>query len=74
MKDNVGDVIGEILMWLLSSAIIALLIGLIVMWLWNWLMPDLFALDKITYIQGWGLSALCSMLFKTRATANTTKE
>jgi len=27
-------------------------------------MPDIFGLGTITYIQGWGLSVLCGMLFK----------
>jgi len=29
-----------------------------VMWLWNWLCPDLFGLPAITFWQAWGLSAL----------------
>ena len=38
--------------------------GFIVMLLWNWLMPDIFGLKKITYWQAWGLLVLCSILFK----------
>jgi hypothetical protein len=33
------------------------------MWLWNWLMPDLFGLQQITIWQALGLSVLCSLLF-----------
>ena len=40
------------------------LFGLIVMWLWNWLMPDIFGLPQITYWQGWGLLLLSCILFK----------
>jgi hypothetical protein len=40
------------------------LFGLIVMLLWNWLMPDIFGLKRLTYWQAWGLLILCSILFK----------
>jgi hypothetical protein len=38
--------------------------GLVVMLLWNWLMPDLFELRSIDYWQALGLLALCTILFK----------
>lgn len=41
-----------------------------VLLLWNWLMPSIFGLAKISLVQAWGLSALCSILFK----GNTTYE
>ena len=31
-------------------------------WLWNWLMPMLFGLPKITAWQALGLSLLCNLL------------
>jgi hypothetical protein len=40
------------------------LCGLIVMLLWNWLMPDIFGLKRLTYWQAWGLLILCHILFK----------
>jgi hypothetical protein len=40
------------------------LCGWVVMLLWNWLMPDLFALKPVTYWQAWGLLVLCHILFK----------
>jgi len=40
------------------------LCGLIVMLLWNWLMPDIFGLKRLTYWQAWGLLILCTILFK----------
>ena len=43
---------------------LAFLFGLFVMWLWNWLMPDLFGLGPISYWQGWGLVLLANLLFK----------
>ena len=40
------------------------LFGWVVMLLWNWLMPELFGLKRVSYWQAWGLLALCSILFK----------
>jgi hypothetical protein len=35
-----------------------------IMWLWNWLMPDIFNLPEITVLQAWGLSFLSGLLIK----------
>lgn len=43
--------------------IIAGVIGLAVKLLWNWLMPELFGLNKITYWQGAGILVLSRILF-----------
>jgi len=42
----------------------AFLTGWIVMLLWNWLMPMLFGLKTITYLEGWGIACLSGLLFK----------
>jgi len=42
-----------------------LLVSLPVMLLWDWLMPTLFHLTTITWMQAWGLMILCALLFKT---------
>jgi hypothetical protein len=42
----------------------ALLFGFIVMWLWNWLMPEIFGLTAISFWQAWGLVVLAHILFK----------
>lgn len=44
--------------------IAGLLFSLPVMWLWNWLMPVLFGLKSITWLQAFGLNVLCGLLFK----------
>lgn len=46
----IGIVIGGIALLLLATFAI--------MWLWNWLMPELFGLTTITYWQGLGIAAL----------------
>lgn len=43
---------------------LSLILSLPVMWLWNWLIPVIFGLKTITWMQAWGLSLLCSFLFK----------
>lgn len=41
-------------------------ISAIPIWLlWNAVIPDIFGLPTITFLQAWGLSILCSLLFKT---------
>lgn len=42
----------------------ALLFALPTMWLWNWLMPQIFGLKVITFWQALGLNILCGILFK----------
>ena len=43
---------------------VGLLLSLPLMWLWNWLMPVIFGLPTITWMQSWGLLILCGFLFK----------
>ncbi len=49
---------------LVFAAVIALLFGWVLMLLWNWLMPPIFGLTSITYLQAWGLILLSHLLFK----------
>lgn len=57
----------EIAGWILLGAIaivgIAILMGYVIMSLWNWLMPDIFGLTTITYWQAVGLFILAKFLF-----------
>jgi hypothetical protein len=53
-----------ILVAVVTLGFIALILGLPVMWLWNWLMPSIFNLPTITFIQAIGLNLLTSILFK----------
>lgn len=41
-----------------------LLMSLPVMWLWNWLIPEIFRLPAITWLQAWGLLMLAGFLVK----------
>jgi hypothetical protein len=44
-------------------ALVVIVFGGIVMLLWNWLLPPLFVWPQITVLQGFGLLALCRILF-----------
>lgn len=49
---------------LLSS----ILLAFPTMWLWNWLMPDIFGLMKIDLYQAMGVNFLTNILFKSNVT------
>lgn len=53
--------------------IFALLSGLPVWLLWNWLCPELFNLPSISFWQAVGLSALCGCLFKSSSNSTSKK-
>lgn len=44
--------------------LVAAVMSLPVMLLWDWLMPIIFGLPEITWFQAWGLLFLCGLLFK----------
>ncbi len=52
-----------IVLGILGVAAFALLFGLAVQYLWNWLMPDLFGLKTITYLQAFAIVILAKILF-----------
>jgi hypothetical protein len=62
---KVGLAVGLVVTVLGLAFLFSLIISFPVMLLWNWLMPIIFGLAKLTLLQAWGLSLLCSMLFKT---------
>jgi hypothetical protein len=38
------------------------------MWLWNWLMPEIFGVTQITLYQAMGINFLANILFKSNVT------
>ena len=54
----------EFLIFVGIIGIVSLLLSFPTMWLWNWLMPEIFGLTRITLLQAVGLEILCSILFK----------
>ena len=57
-------IIGMAIGGVIIAAAMALILGFVVMWLWNWLMPDIFGLPQITFWKAWGLVVLAHILFK----------
>jgi len=51
-------------------SLVCLLLGLPLMLLWNWLMPLIFGLSKISFWQAVGLNLLASILFARTTTTN----
>ena len=60
---NIGTIVGWVLFGIIAAIAFALLLGFGVMWLWNWLMPEIFGLTTIGYWQAIGLFALAKILF-----------
>ena len=52
----------------LTLVFVALVLGLPLMLLWNWIMPNIFYFNKITFLQAVGLNLLSSILFKSHNT------
>ncbi len=56
-------IVGMVLGGIIIAALLAFLLGWVIMLLWNWLMPALFGLGTITYWQGFGIFFLAKLLF-----------
>ena len=48
---------------IIMAALFAFVFGIVVEWLWNRLMPEIFGLRQITYWQAFGLLLLARLLF-----------
>lgn len=48
---------------ILGMAVVTVIGGALVMYLWNWIAPTLFGWRQVTFWQAWGLLALCRILF-----------
>lgn len=56
--------LGKFTVLVLLVGVLALILALPTMWLWNWLMPIIFGLTKITFWQALGLNLLSGTFFK----------
>jgi len=57
-------VVGIVTVGIITVGILSILFAFPVKWLWNWLMPVIFELPKITMWQAWGLLTLSGFLLK----------
>jgi hypothetical protein len=62
--DNTMSIIGLVILGLLAIVGLSLLMAYPTMWLWNWLIPDIFNLTTITFSQALGLNVLTGIFFK----------
>lgn len=67
---NGEEIMAAILGVFVVVFVIALLVAFPTMWLWNWLMPTIFGLTKITFWQALGINILCGFLFKSNNTGS----
>ncbi|MFZ5999195.1 MAG: hypothetical protein ACOYW3_01695 [Bacteroidota bacterium] len=58
-----GKKVGKIIAWVIVGISAVILFGFITMWLWNWLVPDLFNGPVINIWQTFGLLILSKILF-----------
>ncbi|MCP4130108.1 MAG: hypothetical protein GY754_03725 [bacterium] len=56
-------IIGMVMAGVAFAVCFALIFGLVLQYLWNWLMPGLFGLATITYWQAFGILILAKILF-----------
>ena len=56
------EIVGMIIFGVILISGLAILLGFIIMWLWNGLMPNIFGLPPLTYWQGVGLFILLKIL------------
>ena len=57
-----GVIAGWVILGIIGIGALAILFGFVIMWLWNWLMPELFGLTTLTYWQAVGLFILSKIL------------
>lgn len=63
MLDRVTDFFVGCGLIAVAWAIIAIVIGFPIKWLWNWIMPNLFGLPEISFWMALGIALLISILF-----------
>jgi hypothetical protein len=58
-----SGIIVQIISWVIAIVIVGLLTALPVMFLWNWVMPDIFGLTTIDFKQALCIALLSKCLF-----------
>lgn len=66
---DVSKIVGMVGAILVVSALIAVVLALPIMLCWNYLMPVVFGLPKITFVQALVMNILSALLFKSGAEA-----
>jgi hypothetical protein len=58
-----GNKAVRIVKFALFAVLAVIVCGFVIMGLWNWLLPGIFGLHPITFLQALGLLILCKLLF-----------
>lgn len=66
-------IVGGVIAGIMVAVALSFIIGVIVMLLWNWLMPELFGLGEINYWQGFGIVLFVKLLFSNGGSRKETK-
>jgi hypothetical protein len=61
-KKSPIEIVGIIIFGAIAITGLAILFGFVIMWLWNWLMPEIFGLPELTYWKAVGLFILFKLL------------
>jgi len=59
-----SETLQQLLGLIFATILIVVLLALPLMLLWNWLMPEIFGLKEITFLQALGLNLMSKILFK----------
>ena len=54
-------------------AIVSIVAAIPTYFLWNWLMPEIFAIKAITFWQAWGINFLAGILFKNSSSSKSSR-
>ena len=60
---KVIKIVGVVILGIITVAVLAIVFGVFVKWLWNALMPEIFGLPEIGYWQAVGLAVLAHIFF-----------
>ena len=63
-KTSISSAIAVVVTVLFVAFLLSVVLCIPVWLLWNWLMPAIFGLTKVSLIQAWGLSFLSGLLFR----------
>ncbi|MBT4376740.1 hypothetical protein HOD29_05175 [archaeon] len=66
-------VLGAIFLGVIIVFVASLILAWPVMLLWNWLMPVIFGLIKLTFWQSWGIMMLSGLIIKSSSSVSSSK-
>ena len=66
------EVIGAVVLAIIVFAVLSVILAIPTFFLWNWLLPVIFGISKISFVQAIGVNLLSGILFKSSFT-NTLK-